>query len=94
MGFPEETIAEIEQAQTESEVEIWPENWDIVTAFSAISTQWRITSLAGGRIHYSGLDYSAAKAGLELAGTHLSVDLWSGIRIMERAAMAALNTSR
>jgi hypothetical protein len=70
---------------------VWPDNVDIVDAFVAAQTQWRIVPLASGRLHYIGLDYTAARTGIEGAGIAVTRDLWSGLLIMEDAALIALN---
>lgn len=70
---------------------VWPVNMPIVVAFLSIATQWRAVPLADGRVHYQGLDYTAARAGLEMAGHALSAQQWRGVRSMERAAGDALN---
>lgn len=47
-----------------------------------------------GAVYWMGLDYSAAKAGLELSGIEVTPALWAGLRTMERAARDALNGIR
>lgn len=75
--------------------EVWECNWPIVEAFLAVSSQWRMTSIGGGMAPvlpvYVGLDYSAARVGLDAAGIEVTPGLWSGLRVMEAAACAALN---
>ncbi len=73
---------------------VWPENMAAVEAFLAVATQWRtaaIGGLSGGRIVFIGLDYAGAAAGLAAAGIETSPGLWRDVRIMEQAALAALN---
>lgn len=41
--------------------------------------------------HALGLDYTAARAGLRLAGMKVTPDLWSDVQVIEAAACAALN---
>ncbi len=67
-------------------------------AFYAIGTQWR-TALFGGGIApvittFIGLDYGAAIAGLRAAGIKVTPKLWTGVRIMEQAAVSVLNEVR
>jgi hypothetical protein len=91
-GFPEEVIAAIAGADAAGEgTEVWPENWDIVTAFVSVSTQWRAVAMPTGRITFVGLDYAGARAGLEADGIEVTPELWRGIRIMEDASRAAMN---
>jgi len=89
-GFPAELIAAIEQTGVQDECEVWAENWETVRAFAAISTQWRVVVGMGGAA-YVGLDYAAARAGLELSGFEVTPALWDGIRVMESEALAWLN---
>lgn len=77
--------------QEDGTLGIWPDNWDIVTAFCAISTQWRTEALGKGRVVYVGLDYTATEVGLRQAGFALSSEQWAGLQAMEVAAMQALN---
>jgi Phage related hypothetical protein (DUF1799) len=83
---------------------VWPENAPIVQAFFEICTQWRTVSVGGGGFagmggaslmhtfpHFVGLDYGAVRAGLNAAGIEVTPDLWRGLRIMEAAALIALN---
>lgn len=90
-GFPPELVAAIAEAGTASTIEVWADNWDIVNAFAAVLTQWRVTPIGMTSVHYIGLDYAAAKAGLELAGVKLTPALWTGIQTMEREALSCLN---
>lgn len=77
------------------DVEIFPENWDAVLAFLMVDTQWRVASFGGGftpaGLFFVGLDYTAARISLEIAGVVITAALWGQIRVMESAARAALN---
>lgn len=73
------------------EIGIWRENWSIVTAFAAISTQWIIVPMFGAPPHYAGLNYAGVAAGLAGHGFEQTPELWAGIQIMEHAMRAALN---
>jgi hypothetical protein len=96
MGFPPELIAQLEQVPdpADSELGIWPENWPIVSAFAGICGQWRVVGLstmAGARLSYIGLDYAGVRAGLVCARIRITSELWDGIRIMEAAMRSELN---
>lgn len=77
---------------------VWAENWPTVEAFLAVSSQWRVVSIGGGMAPampvYIGLDYAAARAGLDAAGITVTPELWSGVRVMEAAACSALNEDK
>lgn len=73
---------------------VWPENEPAVLAWLIVQTQWRVAavgSLAGGGIVWLGLDYAAARAGLDAAGIDTTPALWSDLQIMEGAACELLN---
>lgn len=61
-----------------------------VALFFALSTQWRITS--GMRNTYTGLDYTAVHATLQMQGIPAEKwpDLFDDIRVIERAALAEM----
>lgn len=89
--FPPEIVEQLREGSATGELEVWEENWPIVQAFTAISTQWRTAPLGLGGYRYLGLDYTAAQAGLQLAGITVNEDQWKGVRAMERAATRHLN---
>lgn len=74
---------------------VWPENVEAVTAFYAVTSQWRVVSMSGGfapgRLVTIGLDYAGVRAGLDAEQIAVTPDLWRDLRIMEDAACAALN---
>jgi hypothetical protein len=90
LGFPAEMVASI-AAVTPAAFPVWPENMPIVSAFLEVATQWRTQVRADGRLLWLGLDYTAVRAGLELAEIKLSKAEWRGVGVMEAAASAALN---
>ena len=73
-----------------SDFVVWAEHRKTVAAFLAICTQWRIAVGMGGMIRL-GFDYAGVRAGLKLAGIELKPREWCWLRIMEAAALAALN---
>ncbi|MFD1914112.1 DUF1799 domain-containing protein [Halodurantibacterium flavum] len=70
---------------------LWPDHVDAALAFLAISGQWRGLALADGSVRWIGLDYTAAQAGLALAGLTVTPELWSEIRLIEAGAVEELN---
>jgi hypothetical protein len=68
-------------------VEIWPENWDSVTLFRRMTTQWRMSM--GGP---TGLDYNVLFRLLD--NERLSGDDWdlmlADVSVMEAAALEAM----
>lgn len=47
-----------------------------------------------GRIVWIGLDYAAARQGLDLAGIDVTPALWDEVRRIEGGAMEELNSGR
>lgn len=83
--------AMIADAQHDDDVEIWPENEAVFGAFLSVSTQWRAVALADGRVHWLGLDYAGARAGLDAEGVTVTPELWRGLCVIEHAARSAFN---
>ena len=75
-------------------VEIWEDHIPAWNAWCAIGGQMRglsISTLAGAYVEWLGLDYGAAKAGLDLAGIEVSPKIWNEVRVIEGAAIEELN---
>lgn len=74
---------------------IWPEHVEIVRAFLTVCTQWRTVSAGGGMAPmmplWIGLDYAAARVGLDAEGIAITPELWRGLRVMEDEARNELN---
>ena len=64
-----------------------------VEAFLCVSTQWRLTGLADGKLFAGGLDYAAVKAGLKMAGIKATKRLLSELQMIELGARSAMNGS-
>lgn len=89
-------IAAIESANSDAQseddgIEIWEENWDIVTAFLSVASQWRVTASATGHMLYTGLDYAGVRMGLAAARIRVTPDLWRGLQVMEAEYRSAVN---
>lgn len=64
------------------------------SAWCAVSGQWRTEVLSGnwgGKVIWLGLDYSAAKAALDLAAITVTPDVWNDVRTIEEGAIEELN---
>lgn len=83
---------------------IWPEHVAIVTAFLAVSSQWRVAPVSSGGMMtaaggvmspttplFIGLDYASVRAGFDAELIEVTPTLWRGLRVMEAEACAALN---
>lgn len=73
------------------QVGIWAQHWPAVSAFCAVSTQWRVVGAGLTRLHTQGLDYTAMRAGLEMAGIEITPKLFGQIREIEIGALEHLN---
>lgn len=85
MGFSEaDASALVAQA---APVEIWPENWQAIMVFEALSTQWNV-----GMAGIVGLRYEVLPAVLRACGVAASdrPRMFQQIRIMERAALGVM----
>lgn len=65
-----------------------------MAGFLAVCTQLRGVPLAPGRVHWTGLDYAAAQAGLSLAGLSLTPEAWNDLRLIEAGAIEEMNRVR
>ncbi len=69
---------------------IWDQHLPAFEAFLAVATQWRsATGMEGLKV--IGLDYTAVKAGFDLAGIDCPPRVWADLRTIESAAMTAFN---
>lgn len=74
--------------------EIWAEHLPAWRAWCTISGQWRTAPLGTmerAKLIFVGLDYTAARHGLDLAGIGVSPDQWDDIRSIEAGAIEELN---
>ena len=95
-GAPPDVIERTLARESEAEhdvLEIWPEHWNTVMVFLALSTQWKreIPAMSGTMI-WHGLDYAAIEPVIRLMGFWKErAEIFSGLQIMEHAALQALN---
>lgn len=79
--------------------------WDIHqaawSAWQVVCGQWRtqaatVASMGASvsRVVWIGLDYQAARAGLEMSGVNITPDLWTEVRAIEAGAIEELNRGR
>lgn len=86
MGLPEDQIAAIVPEQAPIHFEVWEENWQVLTIFLQVQTQWR-----AGMSGLIGLDYGAVAWVLKLVAAedqHLA--LLEDLQIMERAVLSII----
>lgn len=74
---------------TEDETGLWPEHLPALRAYLAVADQWRI--VMGDKAIWLGLDYTAVRAGFDLAGLTLTPAEWADVQTIEEGARAALN---
>jgi len=64
-----------------------------VRAFLAVCNQWRTIPADLGGARVIGLDYSAARDGLDMSGIEIDPELWASVQVIEGAALAAMRES-
>jgi hypothetical protein len=95
-GAPPDVIERTLARESEAEndlLEIWPEHWNTVTVFLALSTQWKreIPAMSGTMI-WRGMDYAAIEPVIRLMGFWSErAEIFGGLQIMEKAAINVLN---
>lgn len=83
MGAPPEVIEAMRKQAKPEDFAVDPDNWDTLTAWLRVQTQWRV-----GMSGPVGLDYVAVDVVLRRLG--LGGDVFDGLQIMERAALQEL----
>jgi hypothetical protein len=76
-------------AKPSEECVVWEENWDAVTIFLLVDTQWRVAGMGV----YMGLDYGVVFNMMELYSISDRQGTLEGLRVIEREALALLNKS-
>lgn len=69
---------------------LWDVHLPAFTAFLAVCHQWRVVA-GQGAPWFMGLDYTAVRAGFDLAGLTVAPALWDEVRQIEAGAMQVLN---
>lgn len=69
---------------------VWPVNAPATRAFLSVCNQWRTVSLGLAGAMVTGLDYTAARAGLDMAGISVTPELWAQIQAIESGALAEM----
>lgn len=72
-----------------SEPEIGPDEYDVVTLFFGLASQWRLHAMSGMRL---GLDYAAIPATAAMMGIVMTPQLFEDLGTMERAALTVFHT--
>lgn len=75
--------------------EVWPDNWQAVSFFCRLETQWRyVGSMAS--VHRVGLEYGGVEAAMRLTGIArgMRAALFDDICLMETAALAVWNAKK
>jgi hypothetical protein len=66
---------------------VWPEHWEAVRVFLAMTTQWRRVGMDAVAV---GLDYAALPAVCQALGVTLDEDRLGVLRVLEAEAVAAM----
>lgn len=91
--MPDRARAYFERQIAPEAVVVWPEHRRALEVFQRCATLWRPHPMAGGVL---GLDYPGVEVIMNAMRIRAAqrLDLLDELRIMERAAMAILNTER
>lgn len=93
LGAPADLVAReraaAQAAETAHAVDVWPENWPVVTLFFRLQTQWRL-----GASGATGLDYHAARMVAETVGLTWDAFLLDDLQILESEALTAWAAAR
>lgn len=81
MGAPIEASSIVKNSEV---FEVWPANWDSVTAFLHCETQWRSVATLSALI-WTGIEYPALDVVLRRLNSPAHV--FDDVRLMERAAL-------
>lgn len=71
-------------AADEDAIEVWGSNWDAVSAFLAVETQWQILAGFSGAV-WLGINYAGAD--VVFRRRNITDEQFEDIREMERAAL-------
>lgn len=72
------------------DLEIWPENVEVVMLFLRLQTQWVVGGM-GGAI---GLNYQSVAVVMDILGIEGKAAALDGLQVMERAALAVINARK
>jgi len=86
-GAPPEVLEQFEAQRDSEEFEVLEENMPTVDLFVAVCTQWRAAPFGG----WLGLDYPAVDVVLRRRALHVTPEQFSGLQVMEHAALDVLN---
>lgn len=94
-GAPLESVDAVraDEAAKDPPFDVHADNVEVVEAFAALGTQWRVVAGFGGAF-WQGLDYAAIPATLDLMGVPAERrgEVFAGLRLMEAAALPLRNS--
>ena len=70
---------------------VWPEYAPAMAAFLSVQTQMRFVTGGMGERRALGLDYTAVRAGFDMAGIKITPAVWNQVQLIELGARNALN---
>lgn len=85
-GMDPGEINAMRKAAKAAEFEVWEENWETVTMFFRMQTQWNVSVGGVTGLNYSSLDYLC-----RLYSVKDPVSLFEGMQVMEVTALASFN---
>lgn len=89
LGASPDQISSVELNPVKKNCEVWDENWEALTIFLRLQTQWNM-GMAGP----TGLNYQALETIIRLYKVDDPVTVFEKVQVIERAAIVKLNSKK
>ena len=89
LGASPDQISSVELNPVKKNCEVWDENWEALTRFLRLQTQWNM-GMAGP----TGLNYQALETIIRLYKVDDPVTVFEKVQVIERAAIVKLNSKK
>lgn len=89
LGASPDQISSVELSPVKKNCEVWEENWEALTIFLKLQTQWNM-GMAGP----TGLNYQALETIIRLYKVDDPVTVFEKVQVIERAAIVKLNSKK
>ena len=89
LGASPDQISSVELNPVKKNCEVWDENWEALTIFLRLQTQWNM-GMAGP----TGLNYQALETIIRLYEVDDPVTVFEKVQVIERAVVVKLNSKK
>ena len=89
LGASPDQISSVELRAVENTCQVWEENWEALMMFLKMQTQWHV-----GMAGLIGLNYQSLESLIRLYDVKEPVILFEKVQVIERAALAKLNSKK